>query len=122
MTAHIVLNAVYNLHCGRGVDKVIGADFDRRGPCEQELDGVTGGSDPSHADDGQLDRLRRLPDHTQRYGLDCGPREPARDRREDGTATLGIDGHAEERIDHRDGVSPLCLYGTGDLGDVRDIG
>ena len=29
MTAHVVLDAVYDLDRGRGVDKVIGTDLDR---------------------------------------------------------------------------------------------
>ena len=51
----------------------------------------------------------------------AGQEKPEGTRRER-AAAIGVDGHAHERVDERDGVRTGGLGGAGDLGDIGDVG
>lgn len=73
-----------DLQCGRARDEHLG--------------GVLPAGDTAQPDNGNFDRLRRLPNHTDRNGKDRRAGEPARIVAQDGAPCFNIDTHAGKRI------------------------
>ena len=79
--------------------------------------------DPAHAEDRHLgQRGVHLPDAAHRDRLDRRPGQPAGDAGEHRAHRVEVDGHAEQRVDHRQAVGAGVDAGPGDRDDVGDVG
>src|SRR5437588_1474937 len=105
---------------GLGVEEVGRADLHRPRPRQHQLDRVGGRDHAPDAEDGHLrERPGHLEDAPDRHRADRRPRQPAGHGAQLRLERLGVDRHAEQRVDQREAVRAGADAGLGDLHDVR---
>src|SRR5208283_842266 len=117
-----LLQGINQRLAGAGVPEVDSADLDGACAGEHELNHIFGGADTADADYRDLDRLCRLPYHTQRDWPDGRARESGGDVRDSRLARFGVDCHRDEGVDKRDSVRARVLGSTRYIGDAGYIG
>ena len=105
-----------------GIPEVRRPDLDRRRARREELEHVGEVRDPADPDERRArKRLRDLVDHAHGERPDRGPGEPARPEREARARGLGIDRHADERVDEREHVGAGVAGGARGLDEVGRV-
>ena len=106
-----------------GVVEGHGAHADGAGTREDELERIEPGANPAHPEDGHVRHGGvDLVDAPHRHGPDRGAGKAAGDARQCRAHRVGVDHHAEQRVDERQPVSTRVDDGLGDRDDVGDIG
>ena len=121
VTFHVVLYAFGDLHGGVGIEEIGGAYGYSGCSGEDEFQGIFGGGNTSHTDDGNIYALGHLIDHADGHGLDRRAGHAAGFVGQGKGLAFYVDLHAGQGIDQGYSICAAGFCCPGHYGNIRNV-